>query len=351
MLNFSRTPQIQTEITKTQKSILNFLNSMSVREKWEGKIVNTSDLKNILNEVNLIYPNTLKSINDLRYDSKLYTQNPYNKNIQLDKITGLSADIKNVAVNKNMITSMDFHLNRFLLDGYQPIGYYSEPITIPVLTNSKGEVWMSPSLSEINSIQPYINKAHGHVCTIGLGLGYYVYMCLLKDEVGSITIVENNKEIIDIFQKFIMPQFNIDKPITIIHGDLFDYYNQTFLNKFDYVFIDTWKSNNDGLNDYYIPMMEKLIPPNHVDFWIENSILLEPQVILSTYCIHMYAGKSTQDFISSASNLNKNVAIKINRFMKKNEINISEPSDLKQLLKDKQLIREILSTKTSLSLK
>jgi spermidine synthase len=83
-----------------------------------------------------------------------------------------------------------------------------------------------------------IEKGHGKCMTMGLGIGVLPYLWLLKDEVESVTIVEFNQDVIDLFEKYIRPQFKTHKKLEIIHGNAFDYYKVEFLNQFDYVYVD-----------------------------------------------------------------------------------------------------------------
>ena len=62
-------------------------------------------------------------------------------------------------------------------------------------------VWMSTDPNEIITMNPYIQKAHGDILVMGLGLGYYPFMTALKDDVKSITIIEKDPKVIDIFKK------------------------------------------------------------------------------------------------------------------------------------------------------
>lgn len=64
---------------------------------------------------------------------------------------------------------------------------------------------------------------------MGLGIGVLPYLWLLKEEVTSVTIVEFNKDVIDLFEAYIRPQFPTNKALTIIHGNALDYYHFDFL--------------------------------------------------------------------------------------------------------------------------
>lgn len=343
MVTFKNIEEILDVFNILNKQILDNLDYLDLVKKWRGEIVSDEMAEYLMGKINTIFPNTVARI---AIKPSEYYENPYNKNIKLTKIKGTDANVKVVKVGSRVIDHMGFNTGRFLLDGYVPIGYYTGDIRVPVLTDSKGEVWMSPTISEIKSIQPHIDKAHGKVCTVGLGIGYYVYMCLQKPEVEHITVIENNKEIIRIFNDFILPQFGkrAKEKITIIHGDLFEEYKKG-LDNYDYVFIDTWKSNDDGLDDFYIPLMEIGLPSEKIGFWIEESILIVPQMLLTLYLRNVYLGNSISEFINSIGNLNRIVAIKINRYCKKLNKEFSSAQEVIEFIGSKQVIREILAYK------
>jgi spermidine synthase len=101
---------------------------------------------------------------------------------------------------------------------------------------------MSITPNEIETMKGPIDKALGNVLTFGLGLGYYAYMTSQKDNVESITVVESNEDVIDLFNKCVLPQFgNAQKKIKIIKADAFEYaQNYIYNGKYDFVFTDLW---------------------------------------------------------------------------------------------------------------
>ena len=343
MITFGNSEEILDTFNILNKQVLDNLKYLDLVNKWKGEIVSDEMAEYLMGDINNIYPNTVAS---LAVKPSEYYDNPFNKNIKLTKIKGDNVNLKIVTVGSRVIDHMGFGEPRFLLDGYTPVGYYTGDIRVPVLTDSKGEVWMSPTISEINSIQKHIDKAHGKVCTVGLGLGYYVYMCLQKSEVEHITVYEKNKEIIHIFKDFILPQFKkADRErVTIINADLFEVYpNQ--LEQYDYVFIDTWKNNQDGLDNFYIPLMELGLPNDNIGFWIEETLMLVPQLLLALYMRDVYLGNSISGFINGVGDLNREVAIKINRYCKKLDKEFKSVQDIIEYIGSKQVIREILAYK------
>ena len=74
---------------------------------------------------------------------------------------------------------------------------------------------MSVCPSEINSMARHIDKAHGRVLVLGLGLGYYLYMSSMKPEVNSVDVVECQPEIIKLFDENLLPQFPFREKIRL----------------------------------------------------------------------------------------------------------------------------------------
>ncbi|MCX5775906.1 MAG: hypothetical protein NTV44_06130, partial [Firmicutes bacterium] len=124
--------------------------------------------------------------------------------------------------------------------------------TFSYLTVSEGDViWMSVTPNEIETMQPVIDHVQGKVITFGLGLGYFAYMASIKDDVESVTIIENNKDIISLFNKHILPQFAHKEKIKIISADAFEYAQKEMpKHDFDEAFVDLWHGAEDGVALY-----------------------------------------------------------------------------------------------------
>ena len=57
---------------------------------------------------------------------------------------------------------------------------------------------MSNTPAELSDHMAFINKAHGHILISGLGIGMVISKLLKKDNIESITIIELNKEVIEL---------------------------------------------------------------------------------------------------------------------------------------------------------
>lgn len=152
------------------------------------------------------------------------------------------------------------------------LGFFEKKFCYPAVLENNRE-WMLITPNEINTMKPAINKAFGNVLTYGLGLGYFAYMISKKSNVNKITIIEKDKNIIQLFNKFILPQFRNKAKITIINMDAFDYAPQMEKEKYDFVFTDIWHDALDGMPLY--EKMKKYEKFNHntiFSYWIEKTI-------------------------------------------------------------------------------
>lgn len=293
------------------------------------------ELKEILKKYNV-------NVDSLKYDTKILTENPYFRDIKLNYVDSNTVNYDNITIKKRTLMSMNFHepMGKYLFH-HHPIGYFETDVHMPVLMQGS-KVWMSPAISEMESMKEGINKGHGKCLAMGLGIGFLPYSWLLKDEVKEVTVVEFNKDVIDLFENYIRPQFKTDKKLEIIHGDAIEYYNEEFLNKFDYVYVDFWESTDDGLKSL-TKLMEKNINLLHVDYWIENSILYDVKYMVAPYLNAIYSGKSVTDFISSIDIDLKELAKKVNRYFKTRNDVIKTEDELLKIIHGKDVLRNILA--------
>ena len=154
------------------------------------------------------------------------------------------------------------------------IGFFEEKFTFPTVYEN-GQEWMAIKPNEIETMAEPIEKARGSVLVYGLGIGYFAYMVSQKNNVSSVTVVERDENVIALFEKHILPQFQNKHKIKVIKGDAFEYAKKEMKNGgFNYVFCDLWHDVSDGV-DLYVKMKkyEALCPNCVFEYWIERSIL------------------------------------------------------------------------------
>lgn len=215
---------------------------------------------------------------------------------------------------------------------YSAIGYFDKPFSYLALTEGNN-IWMSLSPNEIETMKPYIEKAHGDVLVLGLGLGYVPYMMSLKDHVKHITIVEKDQDIINLFNKMIFPHFKYQNKITIIKDDAINYVKHN--QRYDYIFADLWHTPEDGL-----PLFIKLKRINqNIDCWLETSLIALLRRCMLTLIEEVINGSSDQDYQHYKTLTDKVIN---DYYFKTKNILVDNQDDLLKLLDDKTLLKLIL---------
>lgn len=212
-----------------------------------------------------------------------YAGNPYVKAIKDIRITNSKYAIKKLSYEPYQIFPLDdIKINE--KDYYSeatPLGFFDDKYSyLALLENNK--IWMSLNPNEINTMQPHINKAKGNILVLGLGLGYFPFMCSLKKEVSSITIVERDSNIIKLFNTYLLDKFPNRSKIQVIQSDAIEYLSKNAC--FDYIFADLWHDPTDGV-DLYVKL-KKIEHKAKIDisYWIENSLIaMLRRIMLSVY--------------------------------------------------------------------
>ena len=200
--------------------------------------------------------------------------------------------------------------------------------------------WMMDAPSEAFTNNPCAEKAHDRVLTLGLGIGYFLYMCTLNPKVKEITVVERSQDVIDMFVKDILPQFHTSVPIHFICTDAFAYWQKENLQAFDYIYADIWQSSDDGLA-CITKLLEQYNPPfENTDFWIEDS------------CNEIMWTLSFYHFYETALNRKMDPADpylpymeKIRHYYEKEDHIYASVQEIKTRIYDTRTIRSILSMK------
>jgi len=153
------------------------------------------------------------------------------------------------------------------------IGYFTEKFKFPAVLEN-GIEWMTVTPNEIETMKAPIANSRGHVLTLGLGLGYFAFSASQKVEVESVTVIERDRHVIELFQTYLLPQFPNRHKINVIEADAFSYFEALSPDQFDYTFADLWHDQGDGLEMYLkLRRIQKRNALQNVDYWIEPTLL------------------------------------------------------------------------------
>ncbi len=153
------------------------------------------------------------------------------------------------------------------------LAFFTKRVLFPTLYE-KDTPWMSVCPSEINSMQEAIAQAKGRVLVLGLGLGYYAHAVAEKESVESVTVVELSREVIDLFDRAVLPKLDFHGKLTVVQSDAIEYLAKTELGAFDFCFADIWEGALDGARWYkqILPHASRL-KTTEFAYWIEDAIL------------------------------------------------------------------------------
>lgn len=207
-------------------------------------------------------------------DAKKYTENKYYKNISIPDIKDGDWEFRTesyepyrAVICGDMVINPDF-------SEFAPLGFFTERFSFPAVLEG-GNEWMTLTPVDLDTCEDAIERAHGNVVTFGLGLGYYAYMVSLKESVRSITVIEKSEKVIELFKKYILPQFSHAEKVRIINADAFEYAERDMPHEeYDFAFVDTWRDASDGAPMYKrMKALEHLSPSTKFSYWIENFLV------------------------------------------------------------------------------
>ena len=272
-----------------------------------------------------------------KIDSSIFEKNPYYKTIKINNIKDKKYFLGNIKYHPYQSFAYD---DALVLDNdyyreISRIGYLDHELPFTAISKDN-VIWMSNTPNEALTMQKVIEKSYGKVITFGLGLGYYPFMCSLKNEVESITIIEFDENIINLFKKHLLPLFPNKDKIEIIHSDAFKYLKENNINElFDFAFMDIWHDPEDGLPLYI--HFKKFEENTHckMEYWLEDSIICIARRCLLVVIEEILNGASDENFIIKENDLDE-VINDLYYHFKDYEINSYD--DLHNLLSKKSLI-------------
>ena len=260
-------------------------------------------------------------------DSKVYENDMYAKSVSsTGSYNGYT--LKKISYEPYQVFPYDEIMVNDKYQEFSNIGFFKEKFSYLALCQGNN-IWMSLNPNEIETMKPFIEKAHGNVLVLGLGMGYVPFMMANKDNVKHITIIEKDRNIISLFNRLLFPSFPHKEKITIIPDDAIRYHANN--KKYDYIFADLWHNPDDGL-DLFIQL--KRINKD-IDCWLDTSL-----IALLRRCMITLIEESLEGLDDKAYKHARTVTDKVinNYYQKTKSITLSDVSDLDNLLKDETLI-------------
>ena len=273
------------------------------------------------------------------------TEMPFNQKIDLTFMEQ-SKTFETNTIPANTYHPVDYMRFDEMGEPYLPLKRFDRSITLPMICD-ENVGWMSPELFEKTTMQEAVDHAMGNVLVVGLGIGFYPFNILMKEDVKKVTIVERNQDIISLFKKNILPQFPRKEDVEIIQGDALDLLSNDLLKTYDYTFVDIWRNEDDGVQ--ILSSVLKCLDLSkelNVDFWIEDAILEQVKDVLKSYLLRLYGGTLEKD-VASMRKKSKEMATfisleKIHQYFSDKNLKIGNKKQLIAFVNEKSILRDLL---------
>ena len=267
-----------------------------------------------------------------KLDSTLFQNDPYLQKISLP--LGREGDFLFAfqSYEKNRL----FHYGEPVQYGYGDIlrlAWFDENIKYPSVTKN-GKYFSSISADMILSSRSLIRPASQNVLILGCGIGYLPYMIHRKESVSSVTIVDQDPDVIDLFENRILPQFDHPEKIHIIHSDAYDYMKQDWQDQ--WVIDDCYSESMEGVASYLsMKKLEHLHPKTKYAYWIEESVLSNLKSALLIQAMTALFPDIPEDSLLSDEEQGKNIVTQLKPFT--DSLHITNGTQLKKVFSSKGL--------------
>lgn len=278
------------------------------------------------------------TLNTSKISSKLIKDDPYFKAVNFDKkqVGRWLLDHNHISSHEVMVIDETYNKDD---NEITKLVTLEEEVDVPVIVE-KGKIWMSVVPHEIVTMRKPIADVSKSTLVLGVGLGYFAYHAARKKEVSKVVIVEKDEHAITIFSDHILPQFeeSIRGKIRVVRADAFIYL-QDLEEDFDHVFVDIYRSADDGLDLYYSLLpYERKYQKTKFSYWIEESLLTYFRRLLISLLCDIY-------YENIDENIDEPIYKDTIKFLQSR--NITSYEEIEDLLRPdrlKNLIREISSS-------
>jgi len=155
-------------------------------------------------------------------------------------------------------------------------GYSGNPYLtthLPVLSRKSDkhpdvwETWMSLAPYELESQELGCRYAYGHTVIMGLGMGWIAVNAALSPHVTKVTIIELDKEVIELFQcSGVMDDLSeeVKEKITIVNANSLEWKSE---EKVDFLYADIWLYLDEPQTLSDVRQMQKNLNAEMIYFW------------------------------------------------------------------------------------
>lgn len=266
-----------------------------------------------------------------------FRNNPYIQKVKFDT----EININNVSLGMGNFKKYEVFENGFISRNKKfittpNVGFFDEDVLYPAISQDN-RAWMTVTPSEINTMKEDLKAMKGDIVVFGLGLGYFAYMSALKSDVPSVTIVEKDSDIIEIFNSYILPQFEeaVRSKIKVINADAKELYlDKEFMGGFKTCYIDIWRTIKDGIELYAFFKEHEKVHKVKTRYWIEKEFALRYQDAMLYYALD----KLTSSFhAGSLDPYMQFIYAKIDNYFSKKTYKVNDKLSLDKLIYDKKI--------------
>lgn len=265
-----------------------------------------------------------------------YLSNPYIKSFKGKPIKKGKYSLEFIEYKPYQLLPLDeIIIQDFDYKEISQVGYFDKPFKYLALKEN-GVIWMCITPNEINTMKDALSKVKGDVLVLGLGLGYFPFMAAQKDDVKSITIIEKDPTIIEIYKSELAP-FVGNSKIKIIQADAFEYLKTN--NKYDCVFADLWHNPEDGVHQFIkLKRIENEIKKPFY-YWLEPSLIQMLRRSVLTLFQEHFEGYTQDNYLFASNDFDKLLNY---LYSKLKNIEFDSIDDIYQILKNDELLKLIL---------
>lgn len=183
----------------------------------------------------------------------------------------------------------------------------------------------------------------GWIIVIMIHLNFFFTMQL--GEMAKCSLIFLELDVIDLFQNYILPQFEYKDKIKIVKGDAVEYLKNSKDGEFDYCFADTWIGINDLAPYFAVKKAAQHLKKTRIEYWLEDAIGLYLSNFVWCEIMESFLnvfGETVPENIPYKNRAEKQICTYIKSILEKEEI--SKPSHLHYYLKPENIIALINDT-------